>query len=345
MRTTFVILATWLGLSALPAAGSPATRPGPETHTARGRIEIRTAAPGIVAPTEPKLTFALKSWIDFPEPDPPEDVRRDRERYVAWLRKWQQTDEYRAAIKAHAEAEAAAPRFPFEPNPDGTFEVHGLPAGRYRVILTNDAEALVFQGRLRYMAGPLAVPATRPATTQAPTTRPPTTRPIARFTWLWAKGDPAPDVTLQFFDGQTRRLSDYRGKTVVLHFWGTWCAPCVAGLPGWQKLHDEIDGDPTKAILHINHGDSIERASRFLADRGYNWTQVTDAWSNDAGQVTTPLGVEGYPSIAIIDPAGRIVYVGIGTAEIARSNLFPTPTTGPAPTAKDAARPSAGPGK
>ena len=53
-------------------------------------------------------------------------------------------------------------------------------------------------------------------------------------------GDTAPDISFITFDGQTIKLSDYRGKVVFLDFWTTWCGPCRMEMPHIQKLHDEM---------------------------------------------------------------------------------------------------------
>lgn len=49
----------------------------------------------------------------------------------------------------------------------------------------------------------------------------------------------APDFTLKDIDGRTVRLSDYRGKVVVINFWATWCVPCAAELPHLQRIYDK----------------------------------------------------------------------------------------------------------
>lgn len=60
----------------------------------------------------------------------------------------------------------------------------------------------------------------------------------------------APDFELTTLDGKTVRLSDYRGKKVMLNFWATWCPPCKAEIPHMQKFYDEVKGDIE--ILAVN---------------------------------------------------------------------------------------------
>src|SRR5262249_23966972 len=55
-------------------------------------------------------------------------------------------------------------------------------------------------------------------------------------------GDAAPDWALKDAAGTEHKLSDYRGKVVVLDFWATWCGPCMAAMPGVQALHEKFRG-------------------------------------------------------------------------------------------------------
>ncbi len=57
------------------------------------------------------------------------------------------------------------------------------------------------------------------------------------------KGKPAPDFTVQTLDGQELKLSELKGKRVVLDFWATWCPPCLKEIPHFNKLAQETPGD------------------------------------------------------------------------------------------------------
>lgn len=283
--------------------------------TARGRIEFSTAAPLVIPPEDPKLKFELVEWIEIQRPQPPQEVRSDKVSSIKWHEAWLQTEEgkqWRAdAVRRHE----AALKIPFELKHDNTFEVANVPFGRYTVrVRADDPEV-----RARLKAGSHYIDVGAAPTAEGPVKRPSTT-----VTWTWGKGDLAPDVRLEFFDGQSKKLSDFRGKTVVLHFWGTWCAPCVAELPQWKKLRDDVAGNENIAIIDISCDDA-ERAKAFMKKHGYDWPLASNGGVVDDGPVTGPFGITGYPSVAVVDPEGKVVTVGPGTVPLVRNLVLNEP--------------------
>src|SRR5215469_8936821 len=69
----------------------------------------------------------------------------------------------------------------------------------------------------------------------------------------------APDPSFKTLDGQTRKLSELRGKIVVVNFWATWCGPCQEELPRMAKLADEYSAKPVAFVL-ISIDDPKDRA-------------------------------------------------------------------------------------
>jgi thiol-disulfide isomerase/thioredoxin len=111
----------------------------------------------------------------------------------------------------------------------------------------------------------------------------------------------AVDFELSDLDGNSVRLSDYRGSWVIVNFWASWCPPCVRELPeliAFQAMH------PAHRVLGINFEDtSIEETRRFARKYAINYPVLK------AG--TTPLlpfePLQGLPTTAIVSPEGELV--------------------------------------
>ncbi|MEQ2678295.1 cytochrome c biogenesis protein CcdA [Enterocloster citroniae] len=120
---------------------------------------------------------------------------------------------------------------------------------------------------------------------------------------------PAVDFTLTDQYGNTHTLSDYKGKTVFLNFWATWCPPCRAEMPDIQKLYETYDteGDDALIILgvaspNIGGEKSEEGIKEFLDENGYTYPVLMDT----TGDVFMSYGVFSYPTTFMIDRDGNV---------------------------------------
>lgn len=120
---------------------------------------------------------------------------------------------------------------------------------------------------------------------------------------------PAIDFTLKDQYGNTHTLSDYKGKTVFLNFWATWCPPCRGEMPDIQKLYEtyEQDGDDGLVILGIaapNMGQEKSEAEikAFLQENGYTYPVVMDT----TGEIFTSYGITSFPTTFMIDKDGNV---------------------------------------
>jgi len=88
------------------------------------------------------------------------------------------------------------------------------------------------------------------------------------------QGKPAPDFALQTLDGKTLRLSDFRGKGVLLNFWATWCVPCKVEMPWFVELQKQY-GSQGLQVLGIAMDDaSPEDIAKFAKELGVNYPVV-----------------------------------------------------------------------
>ncbi len=120
----------------------------------------------------------------------------------------------------------------------------------------------------------------------------------------------APNFTLIDMEGEKHQLSDYKGKTVIVNFWATWCPPCRAEMPSMEKAWHKIK-DQGIAMLAINVGEDEDTIFTFLGDYPANFTILLDQNS----KVSELWPLRGLPTTFIVDPKGIIVYQAIGGRE------------------------------
>ena len=120
---------------------------------------------------------------------------------------------------------------------------------------------------------------------------------------------PAIDFTLTDQYGNTHTLSDYKGKTVFLNFWATWCPPCRAEMPDIQRIYEtySTEGDDALIVLGVAGPDqgsekSEEEIKKFLEDNGYTYPVLMDT----TGEQFANYGVYSLPTTFMIDRDGNV---------------------------------------
>lgn len=106
-------------------------------------------------------------------------------------------------------------------------------------------------------------------------------------------------------------LADYKGKVVLIDFWGTWCGPCVASLPKLKSLHEEFHKQGLEIIGVA--ADEKEDLQAFLEKKELPWDHILDP----DGKLAEKLGVNAYPTLLLVDRKGNNVKNFVGeTAEL-----------------------------
>jgi peroxiredoxin len=117
-------------------------------------------------------------------------------------------------------------------------------------------------------------------------------------------GSPAPAFSLPRLDGSgDLSLASYRGKTVVLNFFASWCRPCKREAPDLESLWRRYRSEGV-VVLGVDSGDAKGDARRFLSAHGVTYPVVFDPGEKLA---QGPYALPGLPVTYVIDPAGRIV--------------------------------------
>jgi len=124
---------------------------------------------------------------------------------------------------------------------------------------------------------------------------------------------PAPDFNLKDFDGNYVKLSDLKGKVVVVDFWATWCGPCKASFPALQKVYEKYKSNPNIVILALDtwekektEADKEKKVKDFIAQNNYTFKVLFDT------DVVTKYEVTGIPTKFVVDKDGMIQFKTIG---------------------------------
>jgi peroxiredoxin len=123
-------------------------------------------------------------------------------------------------------------------------------------------------------------------------------------------GSPAPDFSFTDTEGRARKLSDYRGKVVLLDFWGVWCAPCVVEAPKLVALYDKFH-DRGLEIIGLDTLDTPASVAEFVSKHKFRWVQTIEA---EKGPIQTLYRINGYPSYLLIDRDGTIRLAASGSS-------------------------------
>ena len=122
------------------------------------------------------------------------------------------------------------------------------------------------------------------------------------------RGKIAPDFELTSLDGKRVKLSDFRGKAVLLNFWATWCSPCKVEMPWFVDLQKKYGSDGL-VVLGVAMDDSDSaKIAQFASEMGVNYPVLlgTDKVSEEYGNV------EFLPTSFYIDREGKFVGKGVG---------------------------------
>lgn len=137
-------------------------------------------------------------------------------------------------------------------------------------------------------------------------------------------GKPAPEIVGNDLDGRPMKLSDFRGRVVVVSFWATWCGPCMELVPHERNLVKGLEGKPF-VLLGVNGDDDRDKARQAAGHEQMTWQSWWDGGVE--GPTAARWNVRGWPTIYVIDREGIIRYkrneaLGLESVEKAVAKLL-----------------------
>lgn len=123
-------------------------------------------------------------------------------------------------------------------------------------------------------------------------------------------GDPAPAFEVKSLDGKVLKLADYRGKYVLLDFWATWCAPCVAEMPNLKTVYDSHEKSGKLVIIGLSLDEESEAPRKFVSQRNIPWLQACLGDPSES-PVTKSYGIQEIPATFLIGPDGKVIAKGM----------------------------------
>jgi thiol-disulfide isomerase/thioredoxin len=122
-------------------------------------------------------------------------------------------------------------------------------------------------------------------------------------------GSKAPEIAGKDLDGKPLRLSEFRGKVVMLSFWASWCGPCRGLFPHERAILERYQGKPF-ALVGVNGDEDLDAARRLQEKGDVLWRSFTDA----KGDIARAYGVDAFPYVFLIDSHGTVQYITRGVS-------------------------------
>jgi peroxiredoxin len=197
-------------------------------------------------------------------------------------------------------------QFPMEIQRDGSFRIDDVPAGDFKLY-----SEIISKGGNGHKAGDTLASIdssfTVPPIPGERSDEPLKLADAALHPYSIVRvGDVAPDFSIKTLEGKPLKLSDYRGKLVLLDFWATWCGSCVAELPNIKAANDYFAKTGQVQFISLSMDDGPFEPKAYVDEHGYNWVQgFLGSFENDP--VTKQYGIESIPSLWLIGKDGKVI--------------------------------------
>ncbi|MFC3053307.1 TlpA family protein disulfide reductase [Kordiimonas pumila] len=125
-------------------------------------------------------------------------------------------------------------------------------------------------------------------------------------------GDVPPDNIGHTLEGERVKISDHKGKVVIVSFWATWCPPCMEEIPILNAIQQQVSDDRLK-VLSVNFQQDKRTVRKYAKhlEKYFDEVHLTFLYEKDNG-ISAKFGVDRLPYMFMIDHTGRIAHIHIG---------------------------------
>lgn len=121
------------------------------------------------------------------------------------------------------------------------------------------------------------------------------------------KSGQAPDFTLPGTDGKTYSLKDFRGKTLILDFWATWCPDCREEMPQLLDLQKKLKGRKDIVMVGVSFDTDPAKLEAYVKEQGIGWLQLSDFKSKKESAISEAYHIQWIPTKYVIGPDGKVL--------------------------------------
>ena len=130
-------------------------------------------------------------------------------------------------------------------------------------------------------------------------------------------GEAAPEFTGRTLDGKEVKLSDLRGKIVLLDFWATWCGPCIQEMPHVRRAYEKYAKKGDFVVIGISLDEDAGKVRGFVKQRKIGWPQIVGGPAKE-NAIAKAYFVEGIPASFLIDRDGKVVAKDVRGKDVLR---------------------------
>ena len=121
------------------------------------------------------------------------------------------------------------------------------------------------------------------------------------------KSGQAPDFTLPGTDGKTYSLKDFRGKTLIIDFWATWCPDCREEMPQLLALQKKLRGQKDIVMVGVSFDTDPAKLEAYVKEQGIGWLQLSDFKSKKESAISEAYHIQWIPTKYVIGPDGKVL--------------------------------------